>query len=62
MGNMTAIIVVCSVCGVLILVLLFAYRRMSKKSSTSKLDKEINKYKRMNEGSYSENANVSTSS
>ncbi len=60
MGNMTAIIVVCSVCGVLILVLLFAYRKMSKKSSTSKLDEEINKYKRINEGSYFENANVST--
>ncbi len=60
MGNMTAIIVVCSVCGALILVLLFAYRKMSKKSSTSKLDEEINKYKRINEGSYFENANVST--
>lgn len=54
MGNMTALIVVCSVCGLLILILLFAYKKISKKNSSSKLEEEINKYKRMNEGTYVE--------
>lgn len=55
MGNITAIIVVCSICGLLILILLFAYKRISKKNSNSKLDEEINKYKKMNEGTYDAN-------
>lgn len=57
MGNITAIIVVCSVCGFLILVLLFAYIKVSKKSLNNKLDEKINKYKQMNEGYYAENDN-----
>ncbi len=52
MGNITAIIVVCAVCGFLILCLLFLYKRLKNKSSNSKLDKEINRYKNMNKGEY----------
>lgn len=50
MGNITAIIVVCSICGFLILMLIFLYKKMSSKSSKSKLDEEINRYKNLNSG------------
>ena len=50
MGNITAIIVVCSVCGFLIICLLFLYKKLKSKSSKSKLDEEINRYKNMNKG------------
>ena len=44
MGNISAIIVVCSVCGALILILAIAFKIVSKKSSNNKLDDEINKW------------------
>lgn len=50
MGNITAIIVVCSVCGFLIICLLFLYKKLKSKNSKSKLDEEINRYKNMNKG------------
>ena len=50
MGNITAIIVVCSVCGGLILFLLFLWRHLNKRGQKSKLDKEIEKYKNLNNG------------
>ncbi len=50
MGNISAIIVVCSVCGALILILAIAFKIVSKKSSNNKLDDEINKYKNLNNG------------
>lgn len=48
MGNITAIIVVCSICGFLILILLFLWNRLNKKGSKNKLDEEIKKYKNLN--------------
>ncbi len=50
MGNMTAIIVVCSICGVLIVALLIAFKIMGSRSSKHKLDDQIEKYRRLGSG------------
>lgn len=50
MGNVTAIIVVCSICGFLILMLILFYKKLSNKSTKSKLEEEIKRYKNLNNG------------
>ena len=50
MGNMTAIIVVCSICGVLIIALLIAFKVIGSRNSKHNLDDQIEKYRKMGAG------------
>ena len=54
MGNMTAIIVVCSICGVLIIALLIAFKVMGSRGSKHNLDDQIEKYRKIGAGEISE--------